>query len=337
MGDIDFNELDKAVTSLMGSMGPKVDKEEPRTLEISDTLQPDEKPPYEKLDEAVKKISSQMGTKPTAVPPAPKPADTPPSAEAARLEEKVMEAIKPRVPTPSAPRPSSGRFMDVVHPSSDMRSSPAPLPPLVVPARENPAPQVPEFEAKVPAPIEQPVLPVDVEDAPLTPFLPDANTKVEKRPLGGSLFPEKFDESEPKEPVETQPINGDFSKTNEINPVEEKGQNQRTLNPTDFGSGVSPEERNLQSIESATVADASPDEESVRAVESGDTGKLRSGNRLSTADTTGAIYDPQEYSQPLAHPPKQKSGWGTVVIIVVIIIICIAAAAGAYFVLGQGS
>jgi hypothetical protein len=103
MSDLDFDELDKAVNSLMGDV-PKVDlskHDEVKTLTISSTLPEESRPSLAQLDSALAKVNNvapTAATQPAPAPVAPAPAPAPPLA--ARR---------------------GGRFMDVVHPSSDMK------------------------------------------------------------------------------------------------------------------------------------------------------------------------------------------------------------------------
>jgi hypothetical protein len=215
MKDLDFDELDKAVNSLMSGV-PKNDPPKDdniRTLTIGATL-----------------------------PPAPIMPQTPPAVV---LPEPVETSP---IPSPSAPLAArrGGRFMDVVHPSSDMtKASPsypvsrqgvtiAPRPvatasdvstdstvdEAVAPVEQ--PPRVVEDIVVLPMALEASVAPtsdwpdpleitepVDLDSAPVaaenamtipqpadvavpaqlnSPFLSDA--KVEKRPLGGPTVPE---------------------------------------------------------------------------------------------------------------------------------------------------
>lgn len=315
--DIDFDELDKAVNSLMGGVKPgESDEETPaqKTLAISPTLGPDEKPAYNKLDEVAKKIGSE-----TLVP----------GGERTIVEDLDTVAPPAAAPIPVkpltiAPRPPIGRFMDVVHPSSDMRTNTAAVQPSVaVTPAAAPLPQ--------PQPVVQEVAKPDTstsqrttipEAASLTPFLPDA--KVEKRPLGGQISSNVTDTV-----PETTSINSE--------PVETSDNTQKVLDATTIQGETSAE---LQSIESTPVTNV-PDhmQESVRSVESVDTEQLTSpsgpaGHDAPAAD--GAIYDVNNFHQPLDHPAKRKSGWGVVVIILIIIIVSGALGAAAYFLLGYG-
>lgn len=116
-----------------------------------------------------------------------------------RVEETITTPVVERSFTPEAPTPvatpapapapairrSSGRFMDVVHPSSDMRSKQTFTPPVprqpIQPVQAAPAvDRVEETAPEIAFEDELPAWSVPLE----SPFLPDA--KVEKRPLGGA-------------------------------------------------------------------------------------------------------------------------------------------------------
>ena len=151
MKEFDFDELDKAVTSVMG-------------------------------DNTVKTDASSVA-----------PAST--SNDVTRSVPDTAAATTVVNPPVTAPPPASrrtGRFMDVVHPSSDMSSTTKPSregvainPPAATAPVVNDTPTV---EAPVVAtPDLQP--PVEVAEINATeplssPFLPDA--KPDKRPLGGA-------------------------------------------------------------------------------------------------------------------------------------------------------
>ncbi len=347
-GEIDFDELDKAVASLMGGATPQRQDEGPKqkTLTISSTLKPGEDPAYAKLDEVAKAIgdeilttdgertvdvdeaaSSQAPSEPVAVrtespavasqpivPPAPQaPAPTAPAAPAAV----------------QAPRPTTGRFMDVVHPSSVMKS------PAALDA-------TPPIRANTGA---QPVSAASPEaNVPLTPFIPDA--KVEKRPLGGSgAIPSPFEDDKPvaavtteSQPAETaaEPV---VQETVTINSEPAEGAKpidaQPVLDASTFENTTPAESPEIAAIESTEVsADAPKTEDNIAAVESGDTEILKT--TPAPPNKEGTIYDVSNQAQPLAHAKKQKSGWGTVVVIVVVIAVAAALAVAASFILGVG-
>ncbi len=245
MSDLDFDELDKAVNTLMGDV-PKVDpskNDEVKTLNINATLPQESRPSLSNLDSELTKVnesSSIAATTPTATAPAP-------------------------VPSLAARR--GGRFMDVVHPSSDMKGvakspnvtsrqgvtiEPTPVAPAgqstaaggrmdVASTAQNvsdaasdatidahatsgddwPDPldmnnfsAEPDTSSSVQVIDGSPAeaLPVvdeledEADQQPLvSPFLPDA--KVEKRPLGGAPVEETQDEEEKQEvsPVHDEP------------------------------------------------------------------------------------------------------------------------------------
>lgn len=102
MKDLDFDELDRAVNSLMSGGGSRP------AGSVTPVSQPvvNEEQPF--ADES------------TADTPAPEAVPAEPKAEV------LVPASKPSAPTvasPIVPQRRSGRFMDVVHPSSDMKSS----------------------------------------------------------------------------------------------------------------------------------------------------------------------------------------------------------------------
>jgi len=192
MKEFDFEELDKAVNSLMGDV---------------------------KTPEAP--AATPMTPSPAAIPATPAPAAPEPAPAVSPTLPVNNTTPAPSEPVPSPARPvitpprPSGRFMDVVHPSADMKI--APTPPVSTPSREGitvqpPAraqetvsstrpvvdimtpsnvksPQ-PNLETdKTPEPVAVP-LPETAPTPPVTaepwtsPFLPDA--QVEKRPLGST-------------------------------------------------------------------------------------------------------------------------------------------------------
>lgn len=316
MADIDFDELDRAVNSLMGNLKANDD-------------------PAPKSQEKVLKIESTLP---------PEPPKQEPAKESAEKEDepKAVPSEPPRrVAVP--PRRAGGRFMDVVHPAGDMRSK-TPASPAVTPPKPSVSVKTDVETAESTEKADEPAS----EEPLTTPFLPDANEKVQKRPLGGKpddesavddVLPETAEPEENEagpEVEEITPINAEFSKESKIDEEEEKGQDQRVLDPTDFQK-ISPEEKALQLIESAETEAAGPEtDDSVLAVESADTGQLRgSDDNESSAksEKSGAIFDTEAYHQPFG-VQKQKSGWSTIAIIVLVIAVCIGSAVAAFLFLG---
>lgn len=262
MKDIDFDELDKAVNSLMGGLKDESDAPQPKTLTISSTLKEDEKPEYSNIEEATKKIGNEAIISPvenTAV--IPDSDSSEPELKTVELTSAPLVSAGPAAPvvstspvpaTPTAaeppgatkapreaasvlapPRPQTGRFMDVMHPSSTMKPA-SNKTADALPAQESQTPKkeasqsskVSHFGATVEAPtiaakdvaedktvpaistpnIAAPVAAHDdigqdetpIEEPLSSPFLPDAKDKVEKRPLGSaSPVPTKEEEFDP--------------------------------------------------------------------------------------------------------------------------------------------
>lgn len=342
MKDIDFDELDKAVNSLMGGVRPKSAKDEDQvnTLSINTTLKDDEKPEYEKLDKVASKIGDEALTpddeqeKVENLPslpdsePEPKPEPEPDTESKVESKPVVDEPpVKSEPPaSPAVKRPSTGRFLDMVHPSADMRGSSQSS--VSVPSRSTPV------ASHLPKPSKPPV-PSSPAALSQSPFLPDA--KVEKRPLGGEppTGDAEPDEDPVSPPVDTPEPADEIVETTAINNDEKKvddgsGDEQRPLDPTTFDVEAAMQERKLQSIEAAEATEPAPPK-SLQAVESADTGKTVQNIVDEPVTKAGSIYSVEEYHQQVAHPAKQKSGWTIVVIIIVIIVLAAAAAGGAYF------
>lgn len=387
MTDIDFDELDKAVNSLMGTVATETldDGEEPKTLSISTTLKPDEKPEYEKVGQVAKEIGEEtlLTDDEKALEGIELDADTEdPSVTDEKStdnddDKKAEDVVEKIAPVAPVKRPQSGRFMDVVHPSSDMRSATA----VVESGRSTikdtttlPEPdQDNDHESDFDDDYSESSATENTQDSTeatsLTPFLP--NTKVEKRPLGNgaaigvgavsSPFVEdeqKEDEltaTDSEEPTESAEQNEDESSDDyhtvvAINsePSDEEpdkvNDTQVALDAEAFSTGTSAEDEVLLSVESAELSETAPEvSPTIRAVESGDTEKVSSTSTGKNSDSKntettkdGAIYDVNEYHQPLSRPVKHKSGWGIVGIIALIIIVFAIIGVAAYFILGTG-
>ncbi len=363
MKELDFDELDRAVNTLMSDVpstpAPRVEDDHTTTLNIPSTLGGDE----------------------------PMPAFTPPTAPV------TPPVAAPVVGTPPPAARRGGRFMDVVHPSSDMKTSLnssskpvsrqgvtiAPMTPSFQPEPIAPTPQqvdempvvdesqswpdpldmagynrepdtattaaesdtpafipvAPELRAEEPTVAEEPVaLLTEVsepdEEQPLsTPFLSDA--KVEKRPLGTNST-EELDRALSASVVTTE------SDTPNV-------EDQLSAMPEPTAATLPAElQTDVLSIESDVPMEAADDADSV---------PRESNNTISTAEaapsvgptsiqqqykeqpstgdqTTGGIYDTDSYRQPLAHPAKKKSGWMWVIWVVVLLILGGAGGAVAY-------
>lgn len=286
---------------------------------------------FDELDKAV--AGALSDTQPDAQPAVEDSLDT--VVEPTLKQEPAVAPPAPR--TAPAARRSSGRFMDVVHPSSDMRTKPGFTPPAPVPVAP---PQVSQATHTV----------EDTETTdwatPLeSPFLPDA--KVEKRPLG------------------TMPATGDASKEDELlleAPDEPLLEAHTMPDPIDFvahASAPSSEQEDtgsevlveaIQETAPAEVAvkevseqpaavEVTPEEPVVKAEEAVKADEpvgpasisQQYTEQPSTSPESGAIYDTESYHQPLAAAPKKKSGVWVFVWILLLLIVGAAAGAGFYF------
>ena len=305
MQDIDFDELDRAVSSVMGT---------PRS-------------------------EPHQGVDARAVHPS--PATTSPTASLATRR--------------------SGRFMDVVHPSSDMRSAAPAQPPKEQPVEQKASSTPASLDWPDPLEMTQKdettgSLTADDDETktqPLdSPFLSGA--KVEKRPLGGyqdekkSLPPLDLtaalnEEDAPVSAAETasEPLVKDDAvqvspeadagavSVSDLEVSEEAliGANETadTSPDTAASSPVEPEESPAQPKPSVSVSDAKAPMASVSIPQQ--------YKEKAPADDqqNGAIYDTESYHQPLAHPQKKSSGLWVVVWIVGLILIGGGLGAALYF------
>ncbi|OGL22205.1 hypothetical protein A2707_02615 [Candidatus Saccharibacteria bacterium RIFCSPHIGHO2_01_FULL_45_15] len=134
MKDIDFDELDKAVNSLMGGVSSiKPDQPDPKTLTIATTLKDNEAPEYKKLEQAAERIGNETLLVPVerteilSLDDIDEPTDQPLDTDSTIEQQSSVPAQMPSDPPAEVPpmitkRPA-GRFMDVMHPSSDMKTA----------------------------------------------------------------------------------------------------------------------------------------------------------------------------------------------------------------------
>jgi hypothetical protein len=106
MSELDFDELDKAVNNLMSGV-PKAEppkNDDIKTLDIDAKLPESSRPPLDELNDALKAVNGPVKTESS---PATEPASPAPASGSLATRR-------------------AGRFMDVVHPSSDMKNAPKP-------------------------------------------------------------------------------------------------------------------------------------------------------------------------------------------------------------------
>lgn len=342
--DIDFDELDKAVNSFMGGVKESEDDTpKAKTLEVKDTLQPGEDPMYDKLGEVARSIGSETleserektvvkDFSPEAATDGPVPKLLVEELDDAQKQEPTLREEREAkldqtsdLRPPAARRPTSGgRFMDVVHPALDMKATSSSLMP--VPSRPltiAPRPEEPSKDTDDETTSQQ-------GEPPVTPFLPDANAKVEKRPLGGT---------DPETPTEKRDqLDGGM-----FGYIEDKKDDlQKIADPNAVMLELSEEERALQSIESKPVEESLLDEDAMRHAESGDTGSIHNDAQRDShkkdhhdkKDNAPAIYDVENYHRPLSTAAKKKMGPLKITgIVFVVIIVSTAVGAGAIYIL----
>lgn len=285
MKDLDFDELDRAVNSLMTNV-PKSDMPKPeeteKTLEITPTL--DSKPvqPPHTPDE--------MPAKP-AGPTAPPSAAPAPHAPAPTSSHSV--AVPSRSSSVASRR--GGRFMDVVHPSSDMKAPTPAAPARSIISRQgvtitpsafvhepvtSPAPARTSASTPVPKPVA-----AEKEDdtkSPVTPSLsPTLKPHVSEQASSKSDWPDpleladfKDDSKKPETPTEPKP-------------EEEVAKDESSPLTSPFLSGTKVEKRPLGGNNSSA---SEPGDEPDRAPAFG-----------AKADTDMTVSDPEAQL-----PPKPK-------------------------------
>lgn len=267
--------------------------------------------------------------------------DSPDDGVPVTTSDNNQQAAQPQS-TPAMRR--SGRFMDVVHPSSDMRTSSVPERTTASASVESQRDelQVPEREASsatstdMPDPLDFNGFNADdsdneqqpeeqVADIPQeSPFIP--NAQIEKRPLGGYPGQEVADTTstidEPTdEPSAQQPAL-----------VEETSQHEAELEPA---------EQENEPIASAPESNSEPEPDPQPQPQPQPEPEQPSGpvaitqqykERTSTGEQqSGAIYDTESYHQPLSKPAKKKSGIWVVVWILGLVVVGAGAGAAVYF------
>lgn len=321
MSDFDFDEIDKAVTGALNSESS--DPQSPSTTQ----------PP-------VAPASTPMPVPSQALVADPVP------------EPSFMASEEPKV-APAARR-SSGRFMDVMHPSSDMRTQSGPtafMQPVSKPASNTPDPEPAlTIEADLnnddaDATLNELDAAVGAWSKPLeSPFLSDA--KVEKRPLGGaaidfsqSLLEAPEEELKLEAPEEEHLLQASFP-----DPIDFAAQTAAPSSVLEDTGSPAPVEKEPETsfIEAPQLSEDSPAKTPEVSVASepvalaapeapvGPTSISQQYNEVpSTEQASGAIYDTENYHQPLAQSAKKHSGVWTIIWILLLVIL--GAGAGVAF------
>lgn len=293
------------------------------------------------FDELDKAVNGAIGSDDTT---AQEPAVATP-AEAPRSVEREAPLEERSSVTPAARRAAGGRFMDMVHPSSDMRSSSPvaarPTTPTTptTPAPASRLPEPPRFtqpEAPVKTPVEPTPSAADWSSTLESPFLPDA--KVEKRPLGGV---------EPETPSPLLSSLLDEPKEDLLEAPDELRLEATTLpDPIDFSPEYTPTEpekteqpevvEEVEAVENEEVAPVETPEVKSVATPSPEASNTpisitqQYKEQPRAEQESGAIYDTEAYHQPITHPAKKRSGWWIVLWIFLLIVLGAGAGAAVY-------
>jgi len=282
VNDIDFEELDRAVSS---ALGPDAVKTPAATAEAP---------------------------APAPAPSTPAPVPTPPASA-----------------SPAARR-SSGRFMDVVHPSSDMRSGGGSTQsrPLEVPPRpastpvadekveEAPSTQGSSFQWPDPLDMAESTKTESDSESQGSPFM---NTeKIEKRPLGAFSSEKASEEPKPLD-AESKP---------ESEPASEAPAETPQLIAEAGAVDVSALDMSEEALVGGTKqADTEPEASSVPT----EITQQYKEQPSTTEQPSGAIYDTESYHKPLAHPAKKQSSVLVIVWIIGLILLGGGLGAAMYF------
>jgi hypothetical protein len=312
MKDIDFDEIDRAVSSV-----------NPNNADADNQFEP--------------KVDNEPST--------------------TELPNQTTATPKPALPL--AGRRSTGQFMDVVHPSSNMRRAPVSAPSIRPLSPDKPAEPATEPPAEVPQPVEtelpKPTIPnngwgepkaenngndIDkisqeisdeldhkTDELPDTPFI--SGTKVEKRPLGA------FSTEPPAVEVESDTNSQSEQDVPANNGLPDELQDDiMSIESKESTPGPEPEKDLTKPVEKLEVVEkaAVPATEGKPTVVTPTSITQQYEEKPSTGDRdSGPIYDTNSYHKPLISPVKKKSGWKIIIWILGIIVIGVGAGVLVYF------
>lgn len=369
MKDLDFDELDRAVNTLMGNVtttAEPVKLDDTKTLTITSTLT-DDKPPVLPVGEVKASAEPSADTRATSVSVTRPPlVSSRPAPLAARRGGRFMDVV----PSSAAKKNAAsygvsrqGLSVTPVTGADEAKSTPAPVSSdeaIDTSLNEhdvNTWPDPLDFNQAAAVSDDEPTgnEPVSTESndtaEPLnSPFLTDA--KVEKRPLG-TPAPELYTAPQ------IEPETTDLSVEAAGAPEETDAPVSGVILPEELQGDLMAIESGVSEAPSVTTAprdvsapvDNTPKEESkaeapkasvaapvqVAAAPMG-TGSIPQQYREepSTSDqTTGSIYDTASYHQPLDHPAKKKTGWLWVLWVIILLILGAGGGALAYLYLLQ--
>ncbi len=328
MKDIDFDELDKAVNSLMATGGPAdITPDTPEPPETIVTI-PSTTPAVAPTSASIQPpVSQEPAAVVNAAPATSASSPVPPAVRRGRFMDMVQTQSSPNR---SAPRPAASREGLSVTPRIDTAvvaqsaEQIAPTEPAVVPVAPEPiSTREPESTASfdtMPDPID--TVQVDSDATPSdaispeldtqaaasleSPFLADA--KVEKRPLNSNLGLEL--EEAAKEETDGVSVAPPIESSKNI----DTDADEPPIYPT------APElSGDLVAIESGQAVETTQAIDTVEAASQVDApsaplGATSIAQQYKAKESSGdqshaAIYDAAQYPEPLSHPAKSKSGW----------------------------
>lgn len=226
--------------------------------------------------------------------------------------------------------PSGGRFMDIVHPSSDMRSHSTSKSRFHPPAATySHVPEVPNTDTE-----EEP-LPSPSGQKPLeSPFLPDA--KVEKRPLGG-VGPADGNFAAPslqEEPLLDAPDEPRLEAPDE--PLLDEGTHDEEARNDDGSDSGNNDNDTTSAATEAQDSETTPQSQSQSQPQPQSPAATSISQQYKEQPSTppqqpGALYATEAYHQPLPHAEKKHSGVWTLFWIILLVLIGAGIGAAAYF------
>lgn len=310
MGDLDFDELDRAVNSLIS----KTPNQDASVAGAAQAVSPD-------------------------VSPVTPPAASVPSQAPVTANVPVQPVTPAMAPQSLTGQRSSGRFMDVIHPSADMRTTsptpqsvtPTPTPAVaqpVTPPEKSPSPQM-TVESYQP---DVPNLDKTTDQKTLeSPFV--AGAKVEKRPLGAFS-------------TESSDMAVEISPNGEVTQPQVVSTNTSQPSTADASTPLPEELRgDLLKIESGNpedvkipdhVSENKPEKPAAPAFESDPTGPTSivqqyKEQKPKSDDKPGPIYDTSVYHKAITPAGKKKSNLMWIVWILLLMAVGVGAGAIAYF------
>ncbi len=371
MKDIDFDELDKAVNSLM-STAEQVNATPEVVLPAAPSL------PAEPTV-AVEPVAAPVAT---TAPSAPQVIESTVGA----ATNSTMVSPEPVAKQPSLATKRSGRFMDVVHPSSDMRvadkpdvsrtgASVAPVsttitpePVLAQPSSQTPETPVPAVEVETPTGAsshEGIGVAVDTVDAPAVSdeamadelsknaeaALADELASIAAVTQADTLADEPLSSPFiPDAKVEKRPLGGvtaaESEKTDEEKPEELAPGPEATANDNEAVDESATEKasetvdlppelhQDIAAVEATVPSEAEEPAQAISKSEVAAGGSIAPQYKEATTTVETkheALYDSAAKGAPLAHPAKKKSGWSWVVWIILLILVGAGSAAAIYY------